>query len=291
MLRSMTGYGSADGPLSGGRIQVEIRSVNHRHFAANLKLCTPLQSLDLDLRNRMRERISRGHVTLSARWIEAPQREASSRVNLERAREVVEALSELKQGLDLPGEIDLGFVARQPEVFIGQTAEQMQVDLGEFVQVVDNAVEALLAMREREGQTLAVELGGLLDELERELSKVEERAPERLSGERDRLRRSVSELMDGHQIDEDRLCQEIAILADKLDITEEVVRLRAHMGASQATLESGEPAGRKLAFIGQEMLREINTIGSKANDATIAQAVIAMKGCVEKFREQIENVE
>jgi len=287
----MTGYGLADGPASGGRIQVEVRSVNHRHFAANLKLCAPLQPFDLDLRNRMRERIARGHLTLSARWIEAPEREAPSRVNVERAREVVEALSELKQSLNLPGEIDLAFVARQPEVFTGQTAEEIQIDSAEILQVVDKAVDALLAMREREGQTLAAELSGLLDELERELSMVEQRAPQRLDSERERLRRSVSELMDGRALDEGRLCQEIAIIADRLDINEEIVRLRAHIGASRSTLASGEPAGRQLVFIGQEMLREINTIGSKANDAAIAQAVIAMKGSVEKFREQIENIE
>jgi uncharacterized protein (TIGR00255 family) len=287
----MTGYGSAEGPASGGRIQVEVRSVNHRHFAANFKLCTPLQPLELDLRNRVRERIARGHVTLAARWIEAPERATSSRVNLERAKEVVEALSELKEGLNLPGEIDLGFVARQPEVFAGQTAEEIPIDSAEIVQVLDKAVDGLVGMREREGQALATELSGLLDEVDRELSKVEERAPQRLDSERERLRRSVSELMDGRTLDEDRLCQEIAIIADKLDITEEMVRLRTHIGASRSTLESAEPAGRQLAFIGQEMLREINTIGSKANDAAIAQAVIAMKGSVEKFREQIENIE
>jgi uncharacterized protein (TIGR00255 family) len=239
----------------------------------------------------MRERIARGHVTLTARWVEVPERPASARVNLERAQEVVEALSELKQSLDLPGEIDLGFVARQPEVFQTQGFEDTQVESVGVFQVADRAVDALLAMREREGETLTGELRGLLGELDRGLSTVEARAPQRLNSERDRLRRTVAELMDGRALDEDRLCQEIAIIADKLDVTEEVVRLRTHIGASRSTIESGEPAGRQLAFIGQEMLREINTIGSKANDAVIAQAVIAMKGTVEKFREQIENVE
>jgi uncharacterized protein (TIGR00255 family) len=131
----------------------------------------------------------------------------------------------------------------------------------------------------------------LLGELLRQLEAVELRAPERLVKERDRLQRSVAELLDGRAIDEQRLNQEIAILADRLDVSEETVRLRTHIDACGAALERGGPVGRHLSFLGQEMLREINTIGSKANDAPIAHSVITMKGVVEKIREQVENLE
>ncbi|UCG86120.1 MAG: YicC family protein [Gemmatimonadota bacterium] len=291
MPESMTGYGLAEGSVSGGRLQVEIRSVNHRHFATNLKLCTPLQSLEPDLRTRLRERIARGHVTLSVRWVEHPERWNATRVNLERAREVIDALTELKNTMSLPGEIDLGFVARQPDVFSVPTPDEIEVDSDAVFEVVDGAVTELVAMREREGAALGREVTGLLQDLASEVEKVEARAPQRLAAERDRLRRSVSELLNGRQLDEGRMSQEIALIADKLDITEELVRLRSHIDSCGHALASSEPIGRKLTFLGQEMLREINTIGSKANDAAITQAVIAMKGTVEKLREQLENIE
>lgn len=270
---------------------MEIRTVNHRHFTANLKLCAPLQSLEVAVRDRLRERISRGHVTLTAKWIEEPQRQANVQLNLERAREVVQALGDLKKELDLPGEIDLGFVARQPDVFaVGATAEP-SADEANVTVVVDTALADVLAMRQREGEALGQELRSLLAGLDDKLREIEDRAPHRLTAERDRLRRSVGELLNGRPMDQDRLGQEIAIIADKLDITEEIVRLKTHLAACRESLEADGPVGRQLTFVGQEILREVNTIGSKANDAPIGQTVIAMKGAIERFREQVENIE
>jgi len=289
--RSMTGYGVADGPAGGGRLQVEIRTVNHRHFTANLKLCTPLQSLESAVRDRLREGIARGHVTLTAKWIEEPQRQANVQLNLERAREVVQALGDLKQELDLPGEIDLGFVARQPDVFAVGASDEPAADEADVIAVVETALADVLTMRQREGEALGQDLRSLLAELEDKLRAVEDRAPYRLTAERDRLQRSVAELLNGRAMDQDRLGQEIAIIADKLDITEEIVRLKTHLVACRESLEVDGPVGRQLTFVGQEILREVNTIGSKANDAPIGQAVIVMKGAIEKFREQVENIE
>ena len=146
-------------------------------------------------------------------------------------------------------------------------------------------------MRRREGDVLAAELRHRLDLLDAGGKAVAERAPERLVRERDRLRASVRELLDGRPVDEQRLAQELAFTADKLDITEELVRFRAHLAAAREALASDRPAGKQLGFLAQELLREVNTIGSKANDAVITQTVIAMKGELEKFREQLENLE
>jgi len=146
-------------------------------------------------------------------------------------------------------------------------------------------------MREREGGALAVELRHRLSEIAKHAASVEARAPARVRAERERLRRNVGELLDGRQIEESRLAQEIALIADRLDVTEELMRLKTHLEACRGALAALEPVGRRLGFLGQEMLREINTIGSKANDAEIVQAVIEMKGELEKFREQVENVE
>jgi uncharacterized protein (TIGR00255 family) len=287
----MTGFGVADAPVGGGRLQVEARSVNHRHLSLQLKLPTELQRIEGDIRERMRERLERGHVTLSARWLEEPARPAATRLDLERAREYTRLATELKQALALPGEVDIGWVARLPGVLTELQAEPAAMAADEVYVPLDAALAALLAMRTIEGAALGTELDRQLATIERELAGVEARAPQRLVAERDRLHRALVELMEGAAPDEARLAQEIALLADRLDIREEVVRLRAHIAASRAALAGHAACGRQLAFLGQEMLREINTIGSKANDAGITHAVIAMKSAVEQFREQVENVE
>lgn len=287
----MTGYGVAEGSVSGGVLQVELRTVNHKHFTANLKLTSALQQLESPVRDVLRGEISRGHLSLSCRWVEEPERPIAMQVNLDKAREAVAVLSRLKQALDLPGEVDLAFVARQPEVLTAGSTAQPTVDENEVLAVAREALAGLVAMRKREGAALGAELESLLTALATGLTVVEDQAPERLTVERDRLTQSVAELLDGRAVDEQRLAQEIAIIADRLDITEETVRLRTHIDAFAEALSGDGPMGRHLSFLGQEMLREINTIGSKANDAVIAHEVIAMKGTVEKIREQLENVE
>jgi uncharacterized protein (TIGR00255 family) len=287
----MTGYGLAAGETNGGKVQVEIKTVNHRHFTTNLKLASPLNSLEGEVRRILHDHVHRGHVTITARWLEEPERRGTPKVNLTRAREVLEGLRELKAGLDLPGEIDLSFVARQPEVFTVSNGEAPTVDEETFLFVVEQALAGVTDTRDREGGSLADELRSQLGDLENLLTKVRERAPERMSAERDRLRTAVAELLDGRPVDDDRISLEIALLADKLDVNEEMVRLQTHINACKDVLNKTGPIGRELAFLGQEMLRETNTIGSKANDATMVQSVIDMKCVLEKYREQAENIE
>jgi uncharacterized protein (TIGR00255 family) len=288
---SMTGFGAADGPVSGGRLHVEARSVNHRHFNLQLKVPTELQPLEVEIRERLRGHVARGHVTVSAHWTQEPVRPTSFRLNVTRAREVVEALRQLKRTLKLRGEIDLGWVLRQPDVLMTESASEPSVEPAAVIAVLDRATDALLGMRAAEGAALARELAGHLGAIAAHLASVEQRAPARLVAERDRLAKAVTSLLDGGKLDEARLTQEIAVIADRLDIAEEIARLKTHLAATHAALAEDAPVGRQLGFLGQEMLREINTIGSKANDAAITQSVIAMKGELEKFREQVENLE
>ncbi len=182
---------------------------------------------------------------------------------------MIEAVTRLKDAVELPGEIDLAFVARQPEVLASGDEEDPAVDQRQLLGLLDRAVDDVVASRSQEGAAMARELEHRLDNIEAHLGTVERRAPERLTRERERLRESVRELLDGRSIDEDRLAQEIAFIADKLDVTEEIVRLKTHLGACRQILVSEGAVGRQLGFLGQEMLREINTIGSKANDAEI----------------------
>jgi uncharacterized protein (TIGR00255 family) len=165
------------------------------------------------------------------------------------------------------------------------------VTFAEVEPIVARAAEECKAMRRREGAALGAELRHRLDLLEASAGIIARRAPERLVRERERLRAAVSELLAGAAIDEARLAQELAYLADKLDITEELVRFRAHVAACREALAQDKPVGKQLGFLAQELGREVNTTGSKANDAEIAQRVIAMKGELEKFREQLENLE
>jgi uncharacterized protein (TIGR00255 family) len=288
----MTGFGAAEGPLAGGRIRVEIRTVNHRHFNPALKLSADLSSLEGELRERLRREFDRGHVAVSVRWEQAPERTtAGFAVDLERARVVQGVLADLQRALNVPGEIDLGLILRQSEVITSAQEAAPEVTWVELEPTVVQAVVECKSMRRREGAVLADELRHRLALMERATAVIGQRAPERLVRERDRLRASVTQLLDGKAVDDQRLAQEIAFLADKLDITEELVRFAAHVKACRDALAGDAPVGKQLGFLAQELGREVNTMGSKANDADIVQQVIAMKGELEKFREQLENLE
>ena len=288
---SMTGFGAAEGAVAGGRLRIEIRTVNHRYFNFAPRLPHDLSSLEGDLRERLRREFERGHISVQVRWIEAPESESRLVVDAERARAVAERLRELQDSLGLEGGVTLELVARQPEVLTLARPEPVEVAWAAVEPVAAEAAAECRAMRAREGAVLADELRHRLDLIAAGTDRVAERAPERLVRERDRLRAAVAELLDGRVADEARIAQEIALTADRLDITEELVRLRAHLDAVRATLGGDAAVGKQLGFLAQEMGREVNTIGSKANDPVIAHEVVAMKGELERFREQLENLE
>jgi len=288
----MTGFGSAEDRVLGGRLRVDIRTVNHRYFNPQLKLPAELAGIEAELRDRLRQLLERGHVAVTARWVESPTQESAVTVDLARARQVVAAAQQLKKKLKLKGNVDLAFVARQPEVMSAANGgTESAVTWGDVKPIVERAARDVLTMREREGRALADELAARLTGLEAGARTIEERAPERLKAEHARLKQAVTDLMAGTAVDEQRLALEIALLADRVDITEELVRFRTHVAACRAALASDHPVGKQLGFLAQELLREVNTMGSKANDAGITQAVIAMKGELEKLREQLENLE
>ncbi|HET8835122.1 MAG TPA: YicC/YloC family endoribonuclease [Gemmatimonadales bacterium] len=291
MPNSMTGFGAAEGPVGGGRLRLEIRTVNHRHFNLAPKLPSELSGIEGELRERLRREFDRGHVAVQARWTEYPERAGAFTVDLERARAVTATLRELQSALGLAGEITVELVARQPEVMSTAAIDAAPAAWSDVEPVVAQAVADCRAMRAREGEALAAELRHRVDLLVEAADAIARRAPERLVRERDRLRGAVAELLDGRQADEQRVAQEIAFQADRLDITEELVRFRAHVAAVRESLSADRPVGKQLGFLAQELGREVNTMGSKANDADIAQHVIAMKGELEKFREQLENLE
>jgi uncharacterized protein (TIGR00255 family) len=287
----MTGFGAGEGPVAGGRLRIEIRTVNHRYFNLATRLPTELLSLEGELRERLRRDFDRGHVAVQARWVTQPVRPQVSKIDLDRVRAVVSRLRELQSAIGLSGELSLDLVARQPDVLGDDSSHPVEVSWAELEPVLAAAAGECRAMRRREGEVLALELRRRLDLLDEAARVIATRAPERLVRERDRLQSAVRELLDGRSVDEQRLAQELAFTADRLDITEELVRFDAHVKAARDALAADRPVGKQLGFLAQELGREVNTMGAKANDADIAHRVIAMKGELEKFREQLENLE
>jgi uncharacterized protein (TIGR00255 family) len=287
----MTGFGSAEGDVQDGRLRVEIRTVNHRYFNPQFRLPSELAALEGQIRDALRQLLDRGHVAVSARWIKLPEAETAIVVDVARARQVVAALKELKKKLRLKGEPDVAFVARHPEVLSLQGQAQLAAEWSEVKPIVERAAQEVLATRAREGEALATDLLQRLGAIEANARDVETRAPARLAAELERLKKAVAELASGVTVDDQRLAVEIALLADRVDISEELVRLRTHLAACRTALAGDGGVGKQLGFLAQELLREVNTIGSKANDAVITHAVIAMKGELERFREQLENLE
>lgn len=287
----MTGFGAAEGQVGPGRLRVELRTVNHRYFNFAPKLPGDLAPLEAEFRERLRREFERGHVALSVRWLEAAERAVTLTVDVERARIVADRLRELQAAAGLGGSVDLDLVARQPDVLRWDRADESGIAWSEIEPIVAEAAAECRAMRLREGEALVAELRHRLGLLAAGAAAIADRAPLRVARERDRLRAAVAELLDGRQADEQRVAQELAFLADKLDITEELVRFGAHLAACEAALGTESASGKQLGFLAQELGREVNTMGSKANDAGITQEVVAMKGELEKFREQLENIE
>lgn len=290
----MTGFGAADGEVGGGRVSVEVRSVNHRFFSPSIKLPSALARWEADVREAMRRSIARGHVTLSARF-ERDAGEASSPIDEARFATYVTQLRGLQERFGFPDTLDVATVLRMPEVFAsGAAREELPPEAGQqLASIVDRAVQALLEMRGAEGTRLVVYLEERLAVIEGALDRVAVRAPERVVEQRDRLRNAVRELADGVALDEHRIAQEIALLADRLDVQEELSRFKAHIAAFRSALRAGQAdgVGKRLGFLLQEMLREANTTGSKGNDSAVVSEVLMIKEELERIREQVENLE
>lgn len=291
MIRSMTGFGAAEGQVGGSRVSVEVRSVNHRFFTASIKLPVSLARWEGEVRESLRRRISRGHVTLTAR-VDRTDSVGGVQIDEVKLAAYVDRLRTLQERHGLGGQLDLATVLRLPDVVTaGGVEEQGSPD--ELTAVVEKAVDALARMREEEGHRLAGFLEERISVIEHEVAELEARAPQRTVEQRDRLREAVAELTGGIAVDEVRLAQEIAIIADRLDVREELDRFRSHLASFRSTLADAknDGVGKRLGFVLQEMLREANTTGSKGNDARLTQHVLVIKEELERAREQVENLE
>lgn len=296
MIRSMTGYGRAAFPLAGTAFEVEVRSVNHRYLDLRVKLPRVLASLEPAVRERVQGRFARGKVEL---LVSAPGNSTGGsevRVDLEAAARYVEAARELGERHTVEPALDAAALLALPGV---SRVSEPEVDPAEaeagLLRGVDEALAAAGAMRDAEGEGLDREFRARLDRILELVDALDGRAGVVQEAVRERLRKRSRELeSETGLLDEARLHQEIVLAADRLDVSEELSRLRSHVAQFQTTLDEaapGHPVGRRLDFLLQEVGRESNTIGSKANDADLAHLVVELKTEHERIREQVQNVE
>ncbi len=292
MIRSMTGYGRGQQLLHGRSITVEIRSVNHRYFEFSCRTPRGCAFLEDRLKRTLQQVISRGKVEVSLTLQTVESRGGAVAVDHALAGQYLTALRALAAEYNLTDDLTLSTVARLPDLFTVCRGEEDEEELAaDVLSVLQEALDRFVAMREAEGERLRADVLSRLFTLEEHLAFVEERSPQTVAEYRARLTAKLNELLGGAVADEARILTEAAIVADRLAVDEETVRLHSHIAQLRGILDCAEPVGRKLDFLVQEMNRETNTIGSKCSDTAIAGHVVEMKSEIEKIREQIQNIE
>ena len=292
MIRSMTGYGRGQQLLHGRSITVEIRSVNHRYFEFSCRTPRGCAFLEDRLKRTLQQAISRGKVEVSLTLQTVESRGGAVAVDHALAGQYLTALRALAAEYGLTDDLTLSTVARLPDLFTVCRGEEDEEELAaDVLSVLQEALDRFVAMREAEGERLRADVLSRLLALEEHLAFVEERSPQTVAEYRARLTAKLNELLGGAVADEARILTEAAIVADRLAVDGETLRLHSHIAQLRGILACAEPVGRKLDFLVQEMNRETNTIGSKCSDAAIAGHVVEMKSEIEKIREQIQNIE
>ncbi len=287
----MTGHGHAEAPLGSGRVSIEIRAVNHRYLDARVRLPLEIAEHTALVEERVRRSLRRGRLEVLGRF---DGDVVPVELDVTRARAAFGQLCALRDELRPDEPVPLTLLAAVPDLFRAGVTHDRDAIVGALEAASDAACAQVWAMREREGAALGEDLEGHLDRLVAVLAEVEVRLPVVVVAYRERLAKRIERLLedrDGASLDPGRLEQEVAMFADRADVAEEIARLGSHVEQLRALLHGDEPdAGKRLDFLLQEMTRETNTIGSKSADAEVAQAVVEMKACVSRMREQAQNV-
>lgn len=291
-MNSMTGYGRGEAARGGAKFTVEISTVNRKQAELSLYLPRELDALESRARDEINTKVSRGRIAARVQWVNKSGERAQVEIDRNLAKEYSKEYRKLATDLKLGGEVSLDTILRAPGVL--QTSEE-ELDVESLWAPLRKAVRAalkeLLAMRSREGANLKMDLQKRIETLQKSVQAVKRQAPKTVRRHReallDRLNQSGLDL----KLDDERVLKEVALFADRIDITEELTRLESHFGQFADYAKAKGPVGRTLDFLSQEMNREVNTIGSKANDPVISRLVVTMKSELEKFREQVQNVE
>ncbi len=290
-MRSMTGYSKSEASDSGINVKIEIKTLNGRYLDINSRVPRSLLHKELEIRDIIKTRLDRGNVSLFI-TIDQDGLEEPFALNLKTAEQCFNSLNDMKKQLKLRESIKLEHVLHFSNSFIEMDESDSNDKEWMLVsKTLKNALTALNRMRQKEGTQLYKDFKKRLSIISNYIEEIEAMGIKRIPDERDRLRQKVAQLFETDEIDEHRIQTEIVLLADKLDISEECVRLRSHIKYFHETLASNEAIGKKIGFLLQEMHREINTIGSKINDAQISQIVVTVKEELERIREQVQNVE
>lgn len=292
MIKSMTGFGRAQETVDGMTVTVELKSVNHRYFEFTAKVPRTYGFLEEKLKSFLNARVSRGKMECYVSIENLEESDMEVVVNPSLAKGYVDALRTLSETFGLKEDYSAISIAKFPDVLTLRKAPADEEKIWNAVQkVTELAVERFVTMRETEGEKLRADILSKADTILEHVAFVESRSPQTVREYHEKLRQRMEELLENTQVDEQRLLTEAAIFADKIAVDEETVRLRSHISQLREFLNADEPIGRKLDFLVQEMNRESNTIGSKAQDVEIAKRVIAIKAEVEKIREQVQNIE
>lgn len=291
MIRSMTGYGKGETAASYGRCVVEVKTVNNRYSEVSLKMPRSFLAYEHEVRKAVGGRVRRGKTDLFVQWEPAVADVVVPPINLSVAKGYHQAFLDLAHELHVSAEIPLSLIISQRNVVQESISEEPENLLASLLQAVQQALDGLDAMRLREGEALLIDLRARRITLAGLVSQVRERSPQVVEEYQSKLQQRLDKLLAGTELDPQRLAQEVALLADRCDITEELVRLESHFTQFDETMNLQEAVGRKLDFLMQEINREVNTIGSKANDSAITSFVVQMKAELEKMREQVQNIE
>lgn len=292
VLKSMTGYGRNEAIVGGKKILCEIKSVNHRYSDYSVKVPKYYGFLEDKVREFVSKFVSRGKIDVYIAVESYEEADKDIVVNKELAKAYIDALHSLRDEFDLKDDISVMSLSRYPDIFIQERKEEDEEVLWNNVQtVLEPAIKAFTEMREREGERIQKDLEERVLYMKTLAAKIEERSSETVKEYQSRLYDKIKEVLGDREIDDARVLTEVAIFSDKVAVNEEMVRLSSHFEEFFGIVSSNLPAGRKLDFLIQEINREINTTGSKANDIEIAKIVVELKGETEKLREQIQNIE
>ena len=292
MARSMTGFGRAGYTASGLDITVELKSVNHRYFEFTSRLPRGYMYLEEKLKSFCQQQISRGKLEVSVIIEDKGAETAAVEANTALAEAYLNAVKGLSERLRVKNDVKMSSLMNIPELFtVKKQMLEEETVTSAVLAAAEEAMGSFIAMRDAEGEKLKADVLSRADEILRKVEYIEERSPETVTAYRQRLEQKIRELIADVQVGEQRLLTETAVFADKVAVSEETVRLRSHIEQLRQLLDGGGPVGRKLDFIVQEMNREANTIGSKAQDIDIARTVVDIKSEIEKIREQIQNIE
>lgn len=292
VIKSMTGYGRYEEIIEDKKVSCEIRSVNHRYADFNIRVPRGCGFLEDKIRQLASSRISRGKVDIYINIEHCLEPEREVFLNEGIVKNYLTALYQMRDEFSLKDDISVMTVARLPEVFRAQQREEDEEALTKAVlKVATGAIDEFIAMRAREGERISQDLSARIEYMKTVASKIDERSPKTVEEYKNKLYTKIKELLEDRDVDETRVLTEVAIFADKVAVNEEIVRLSSHFDEFYEIISADEPAGRRLDFLIQEINREINTTGSKANDIEIARYVVELKGETEKLREQVQNIE